>query len=416
MGLFSNILGLLKVKFTGGYFGYQARSSPFTGDAWENDIIRGIIDTIATHAAKGRVKHVVTDHEGKVIKTLYNSKIARLLNEKPNEIMSGFELKYRFFAQLEAQTTAVMYIKYDEATADAAAIYPVDYQRFEFREVIGGGWAILFTDFEGKDQVLPLECCIIARKFYNNRQASGDGNAPIYKVLDMSKASDEGFMESLQVSNKVRGILKQKKSMLDPEDVKNGQESFAERFKYASEHGGIVGVDSMEEYTPLNITAYSANAAQMKEIANRFYNYFRTPEEVVQGKYSEQVGLAWYESKIEPLWELLAEAIGNAYFTSREVGHGNKIIVSGGVLMGTSYKTRVDIINQTKEIGILSVNEQRELLGYGPVEGGDVRQVSLNYINADKQDEYQTKKKQEKEKEGEQVGDGSADDEEKTGK
>ena len=84
--------------------------------------------------------------------------------------------------------------------------------------------------------------------------------------------------------------------------------------------------------------------------------------------------------------------------------------------MGTSYKTRVDIINQTKEIGILSVNEQRELLGYGPVEGGDVRQVSLNYINADKQDEYQTKKKQEKEKEGEQVGDGSADDEEKTGK
>ncbi len=55
MGLFSNILGFLKVKFTGGYFGYQARSSPFEGDAWENDIVRGIIDAIATHAAKGQV-------------------------------------------------------------------------------------------------------------------------------------------------------------------------------------------------------------------------------------------------------------------------------------------------------------------------------------------------------------------------
>lgn len=64
--------------------------------------------------------------------------------------------------------------------------------------------------------------------------------------------------------------------------------------------------------------------------------------------------------------------------------------------MGTSYATRVNIINQTKEIGILTVNEQRELLGYGPVEGGDIRQVSLNYINADKQDEYQTGKKEEK--------------------
>lgn len=397
MGLFSNILGFLKVKFTGGYFGYQARSSPFEGDAWENDIVRGIIDAIATHAAKGQVKHVVTDHEGRIVKTIHNSKIARLLNEKPNEIMSGYELKYRFFAQLETQTTAVMYIKYNESTADAEAIYPVDYRNFEFREVAGGGWAIIFTDFEGKQQILPLECCIIARKFYNRRQASGDGNAPIYKVLNMSKASDEGFIDALQVSNKVRGILKQKKAMLDPEDVKEGQKSFADRFREAAEQGGIVGVDSMEEYTPLNVTAYSATAAQMNGINNRFYSYYRTPEEIVQGKYTEQTGLAWYESKIEPLWEMFAEAVSNAYFTNREIGCGNKIVVAGGVLMGTSYKTRVDIINQTKEIGVLSINEQRELLGYGPVEGGDVRQVSLNYINADKQDEYQTKKKEEKE-------------------
>ena len=397
MGLFSNILGFLKVKFTGGYFGYQARSSPFEGDAWENDIVRGIIDAIATHAAKGQVKHVVTDHEGRIVKTIHNSKIARLLNEKPNEIMSGYELKYRFFAQLETQTTAVMYIKYNESTADAEAIYPVDHRNFEFREVVGGGWAIIFTDFEGKQQILPLECCIIARKFYNRRQASGDGNAPIYKVLNMSKASDEGFIDALQVSNKVRGILKQKKAMLDPEDVIEGQKSFADRFREAAEQGGIVGVDSMEEYTPLNVTAYSATAAQMNGINNRFYSYYRTPEEIVQGKYTEQTGLAWYESKIEPLWEMFAEAVSNAYFTNREVGCGNKIVVAGGVLMGTGYKTRVDIINQTKEIGVLSINEQRELLGYGPVEGGDVRQVSLNYINADKQDEYQTKKKEEKE-------------------
>ena len=403
MGLFSNILGFLKVKFTGGYFGYQAKSSPFEGDAWDNDIVRGIIDAIATHAAKGQVKHVITDHEGRITKTVYDSKIVRLLNGKPNEVMSGFELKYRFFAQLEAQTTAVMYIKYNEATADAEAIYPVDYRNFEFRAVVGGGWAIVFTDFEGKQQILPLECCLIARKFYNRRQASGDGNAPIYKVLNMSKASDEGFIDSLQISNKVRGILKQKKAILDPEDVKDGQRSFAERFREAAEQGGIVGVDSMEEYKPLEVTAYSANAAQMQGINNRFYSYYRTPEEIVQGKYTEQTGLAWYESKIEPLWELFAEAVSNAYFTNREVGHGNKIVVSGGVLMGTSYKTRVDIINQTKEIGVLSINEQRELLGYGPVEGGDIRQVSLNYINADKQDEYQTKKKEEK-KDGDNSG------------
>ena len=57
--------------------------------------------------------------------------------------------------------------------------------------------------------------------------------------------------------------------------------------------------------------------------------------------------------------------------------------------MCTSYQPRVNIIAQSKETGLLSINEQRELLGYSPVEGGDKRLVSLNYVNADKQDEYQ---------------------------
>lgn len=399
MGLFKNILGKLKIRLAGGYYGYQARSSPFEGDAWEHDIVRGIVDAIATHASKGQVKHVIQDENGKIKKIVHDSKIAKLLNEKPNEVMSGSELKYRFFAQLETQTTAVMYIEYDKT--EAKAIYPVDYKYFEFRKIIGGGWAIVFTDHTGNEQILPTECCVIVRKFYNNRQASGDGNAPIYRVLDMAKASDEGFIEALTVSNKVRGLVKHKKSMLDPKDVKDSQEEFAQRFKDAAENGGIISVDSMEEFQTLKVDAYSANAAQTREISNRFYSYFRTPEEIVQSKYSEQVGLAWYESKIEPLWEAFAEAISNAYFTEREKGHRNKIIVTGGVLMGTSYQTRINIINNTKEIGTLSINEQRELLGYGPVEGGDVRLVSLNFINSKNQDKYQTGK-EEKTNAGEQ--------------
>lgn len=61
--------------------------------------------------------------------------------------------------------------------------------------------------------------------------------------------------------------------------------------------------------------------------------------------------------------------------------------------MGTSLQTRINIISQSKEIGILTVNEQRELLGYPPVEGGDIRLVSLNYIDSNEQSEYQSGKK-----------------------
>ena len=125
MGIFSFILSKLALKKNvSGYFGFYSRSSPFTGEIWENDTVRAIIDTIATHAAKGKIQHVVTNKDGRIIKRIYDSKIAYLLNEKPNSVMSGFELKYRFFSQLYTKTTAVLYIRYENG--EAKAIYPVD--------------------------------------------------------------------------------------------------------------------------------------------------------------------------------------------------------------------------------------------------------------------------------------------------
>lgn len=387
MGIFGKLFSKFRWK-SNSYYEYTTKSSPYIGEVWDQDIFRATVDCIASHGAKGQAKHVVLDKDGRIQKVVHNSPYAKLLNLSPNPIMSGFDFKYKMIAQLETKGTAIAYIDWDGTTPKM--ICPVDYRRFEFKSVIGGGYAVEFTDYEGNTNLLPLEDCVVIRKFYNTREASGDGNEPIYSVLDMTKASDEGFVECLSVSNKVRGLHKNKIAMLDKEDIEESQLKFAERFKKAATEGGIVSIDSMEEYTPLKADTYSANAMQMKEIANRIYTYLRTPEEIVQSKYTEQVGLAWYESKIEPIWEMLSEAITNACFTMREKDVGNRIVFAGGVMMGTSYQTRVNIIAQTRELGIFSANELRELLGYTPIEDGDKRQVSLNYINAENQDGYQS--------------------------
>lgn len=386
MGFFSSFMKNLRVRM-GGFFGYQTISAPFDREAWYHDTFRATVDAIAAHGAKGQFQAVVLNEDGRVKKVVRNDKMARLLNERPNGIMTGTEFKYRMIANLETKTTAVAYIDWKGTTPEA--IYPVDYTSYEFKKVAGGGYAIEFTDYEGETRALALECCIILRKFYNDRLASGDGNQPIYKVLDMSKASDEGFVESLAVSNKVRGVIKHKRSMLDPEDVKKGQDEFADRMKRAAERGGIVGVDSMEDFIPLDIKPNAANAAQMKEINNRIYTYLRTPEKIVQNTYSEQEGMAWREGKIEPIWNMFAEAVSAVYYTKHERECGNKMIMTCPVMMGMSVNSVVQVLNATKEAGELTTNERRELLGYPPLEGGDIRQVSLNFVNADKQNEYQ---------------------------
>lgn len=389
MGFFSNFMRSIRTKM-GGIFGFQSRSAPFDREAWYHDTFRATVDAIASHGSKGQFQAVVTNKDGRIEKIVRNDPMARLLNVRPNDVMTGTEFKYRMIANLETKTTAIAYVRWKGTVPEA--IYPVDYTNYEFKAVEGGGYAIEFTDYEGATRALPLECCVVMRKFYNDRIASGDGNGPIYKVLDMSKASDEGFIEFLSVSNKVRGILKQKRAMLDPEDVKKGQKEFTSRFEHAAKNGGVVSVDSMEDFTPLNIDAKSANAAQMQHINNRIFTYLRTSEKIVQNTYSEQEGMAWREGKIEPIWNLFAEAITAVYFTKHEIECGNKMIMTGAVMMGLSVNSIVQILTSTRETGELTTNERRELLGYPPVEGGDVRQVSLNYVNADDQSNYQVGK------------------------
>ena len=397
MGWLSKFFNLFRPKTASSLTTYTfrgGRSGRYYFDAWEQDTFRAIVDCIATHAAKGKIRHVRLDSNGQTKNVIHNSEYAKLLNIKPNPIMSAYEFKYWFFAQLETKGTAVAYIKWsiDGSRVIPEMIFPVSYSTLDIRELIGGGYAIEFDDYEGTHRFLPLEDCIIVRKFYNNNLATGDSNSPIYAVLDMEHASDEGFVESLKTANKIRGIHKHKLAVLDPDDVKKNAQEFESRFKDAAENGGIISVDSMEDFVPLNLTNYAANATQMRETTNRIYTYMRTPEEIVQSKYSEHVGQAWYESVIEPLWDALSEALTNACFTQTEKNFGNRLVISGGVMMGTSLQTRINIISQSKEIGILTINEQRELLGYPPVKGGDIRQVSLNYINADDQSEYQNGK------------------------
>lgn len=386
MGFFKDVFKKIRVKFSS-YWGYQTTSAPFDKEAWYHDTFRATVDAIASHAAKGQVKAVVMDKNGRIEKVIHNDTMARLLNIRPNPVMTAYEFKYRMIATLETKTTAIAYVKWNGLKPEA--IYPVDYSEFEFREIQGGGIAIEFTDFEGEKTALNIEQCVVMRKFYCDRLASGDGNEPVYKILDMSKASDEGFINALTVANKIRGMVKQKKAMLDPKDVTASQEEFAERFEKAAKSGGIIAVDSMEDFKEINLNPWAATSTQMKEINNRIYTYLRTGEKIVQNSYSEQEGMAWYEGKIEPIWELMAEAFTAVYFSKHEIECGNRLIISGGILMGTSIETRVRVLEATKETGELTTNERRELLGFQPVEDGDDRQVSLNYIKSKDQGKYQ---------------------------
>jgi hypothetical protein len=49
----------------------------------------------------------------------------------------------------------------------------------------------------------------------------------------------------------------------------------------------------------------------------------------------------------------------------------------------------VSAIEKLMSLGIMTLNESRALLGLEPIEGGNKRLQSLNYVDADKANKYQ---------------------------
>lgn len=365
-----------------------ARSSWPAATADNSDIIESIIHCNATHASKGQVFHVVMDDQGRTKNILRSSPYSKLFRQ-PNPYMSTRDFMYVMRRQAERTNTAMAYIEWDNRMKPAE-IWPIAYRKWEIQKIVDApGYAVVFSDMDGLEHKMRLEDVVIVRNRYDGSGMSGSGMEAIEKVLQLQDYVDEGVQEALTISNKIHGILHQKKAMLSGDDVKKSQAAFIERMKEAARDGGIVVTDSMEEYKDINVTPYNVNAATSGLITGRLYAFYQTPLEVVNNTASEQIMQNYYTSVIEPWWLSLAQALTNALFTRTQRDYGNKIVIYGAELAGASWQTKLNILDKVKETGDLTRNERREILGYPPVDGGDEFEVSLNFIQGSDQSAYQ---------------------------
>ena len=370
--------------------GSGARSRPQNIQMEKNELCNAIVDCNATHIARGNIVHVVEDKNGRIKEVKRASRYTKLFNQ-PNPMMTRQDFMYCMAWQMQVTNTAFAWIKWDPSM-QPVEVWPLIYLNFEIREIKGGGYAVQFTANDGQRHTVRLEDLVVLRRKYDGTGYAGQDNNIVVNSLEMVASLDEGLKQAVEISNKIHGIVHQKNSMLAPVSVQKTQEDFATRMKKAAKSGGVVSLDSTEEYTPLNVTAWAANAAQQKQITDRVYTFWRTPEEVVKNTASEQEMQNYYDSIVEPAWEEISEAFTNALFTRREQDYGNKMMVYSGAATGASWQTKLNILAQTKETGELSKNERRELLGYAPTEDGDEFFVSLNYVKQSDMSKYQTGK------------------------
>ena len=159
---------------------------------------------------------------------------------------------------------------------------------------------------------------------------------------------------------------------------------------FGKEYREVVGVEQRDP-------GFADDKDTLNFIQSKILDYFGVSLPVFNNSYNENEFNAFYETTVEPLAIQLSEAFSLGLLSDNELKNGAEIIFYSERLQYASWTTKVSAIEKLMSLGLMSINECRGLLGLEPIEGGNKRLQSLNFVDSDKANKYQIG---EEEKEG----------------
>jgi len=364
--------------------GFTPYFNNFSGYAYDSDVVRSAIDAIARNAAKLNAKHV-RNANGNV--NLPNSNIERLLTIAPNPHMDAYQFLYKVVTQLMVKNNAFVMIDWDK-NGTVKGFYPLNASSVEFLENDKQIF-VRFLFLGGQRVVLPYTDIIHLRRFFYKNDMYGEtSDNALNPTLELINTTNQGIINAVKSSASLRGLLKFQ-SMLKPDDMKKQRDSFITDYLDVSNNGGIAATDAKADYVPLTNDPKVIDQKTMEFIDDKVFRYYGVSANIIKSTYSEEEWNAFYESVIEPIAIQLSLQFTSKLFSDREQGFGNQIIFESDRLQYASNKTKISLVETLMDRGLISINEGRSIFNMAPVEGGEKRLVSLNYVDSNIQNDYQ---------------------------
>ncbi|WP_232332002.1 phage portal protein [Staphylococcus felis] len=361
--------------------------SSFNGDAWSNEIYRSAVDTIARHIAKLSGKHVVNG-----LKEDNYSKINRILRNRPNPYMSGYDFLYKIATHYYLYNNAFILVQKDNK-GNLSGLYPLSASSVEY--VVDGSNEMYLKFLFNDGEIVHFHITEIAvlRRHFNSNELLGDDNNAIMNTLDLAYTQQEGLTNGIRNSANIRGLLKYNQ-VLSPSKLKEHKDEFMNNYLTMENNGGVIPLDSSLDYVPLNMNDADIETSQMQAIKQKIHDYLGINENIVTGNYSEDQWQSFFESTIEPFAIQLSSELTEKVFTEREQAFSNRIIFESSRLQYASTKSKATVIKELLPLGVLTINQALDLLNLPRVEDGDERIQSLNYIEKQLAKQYQLGEKE----------------------
>lgn len=368
----------------------------FGQSIYSQDLVQNCIDCIATECSKLEPKHIRTDTNG--MKQTVNSPLNRLLTFGPNQMMDTGSFLEKIVWLLLLNYNVFIYPTFTETTVGGiinrtyTGLYPLNPTLIEFVEDVTGTMFVRLMFRGGEQFTLPYDNLIHLRKKFSINASMGGGingqpdNEAIQTTLDVNNVVIQGLEKAIKASLSIRGILKIN-TMLDDDKQQAERKRFEKVIK--DSESGILPLDLKGDYLPIQRDPAFVDKETMHFVQQKVLNYYNVSMPILTGDYTDTQFEAYFQKAIEPVVMSLTRNFSRVLFSPRELAAGNEIVFYQRNLNYLSTASKLELIKITGDQGLLSINQKLEILGYPPIEGGDVRTMSLNHIDANMANEYQ---------------------------
>ena len=351
--------------------GYTPHFTSYAGGMYESELIRAAINAIATHISKLHVETIGSAKPALQVK----------LKKGPNEFQTWSQFMARAATIFYCNNTVFIVPIWDEfgqisgiytpvpARCEVVQYDGIPYLRYEF------GW--------GVHAAVELEYCGLMTRMQYRNDFFGEDNKALFPTMDLIHITNQGIEEGVKSAATYRFMAKVG-NFTKPEDLAKERQRFtSENLGRDVNGGGIL----LFPYTYTDIKQIEAkpwvvDADQMKLIKDNVCEYFGVNEDILQNKFDSETWSAFYEGCVEPFALQFSEVMTKMLFTFREQAQGNFVQATSNRLQYMSNADKLNVSAQLLDRGIMSINDVREIWNLPPVEGGDIRVIRGEYVNA----------------------------------
>lgn len=273
------------------------------------------------------------------------------------------------------------------------ALYPIKPTQADFIEDGAGRLFVHFFFMNGYDTTIAYDDLIHIRYNYSVNEYMGGnevGQPDHSALLDTLHLNDtllKGVAKAMKASYAVNGVVKYNTLMDDGKTIEALRE--LER-KLQSNESGFLPLDLKADFTALPHTSAIVDENTLKFIDGKILRHFGVPLPILTGDYTKEKYEAFYQKTLEPLIIAFSQAFTKKMFTAREQAFGNRIEFYPKELIFMTVSQTLEMIKELSPTGALFENEKRVALGLRPLpELEGKRYMSLNWVNADKAEQYQ---------------------------